>query len=59
MHIRERSVEVLTLINWAIVIVLTVHHLEIILESLLNLLNYIALRRIWVDWLSSLPVISK
>lgn len=59
MHIRKRSVEVLALVNRAIIIILTVHHLEIILESLLDLLNYVALGRIWVHWLSSLPVVSR
>ena len=59
MHVREGSVEVLTLINRAIVIVLTVHHLEVALETLLNLLNYVAFWCIWVYWLSALPVVSK
>jgi hypothetical protein len=57
MHIRERSVEVLTLIYWAIIIILTIHYLEVTLESLLDLLNYIAFGCIWVHWLSSLPVV--
>ena len=59
MHIREWSVEVLTFINWSVVIVLTIHNLEIILKTMLNLLYDVALRSIWVNWLSSFPVISK
>ena len=58
-HVRERSVKVLTLVHRAIVVVLAVHHLEVILEALLNLLDYVALGRIWVNRLSSLPVVPK
>lgn len=57
MHVGERSVEILSLILRTVVIVLTVHYLEIRLETLFYLLNNIAFWSIGIDWLSSLPVI--
>lgn len=56
-HIREGSIEVLPLVHWSVKIVLAVHHVEIILESLLYLFDDVALRGIWVDWFSPFPVV--
>lgn len=56
-HVRKRSIKVLPLVDWTVIVIFTVHHLEIWLESSLYLLNNIAFRRIWVNWLPSFPVV--
>jgi len=58
-HVGEGSVEVLAFVYWPLEIVLAIHNLKIILKPMFNLFNDVALGRIWVNWLSSLPVISK
>jgi len=57
MHVREWSIEVFPLVNRAVIIIFTVHHMEIILESRLYLFDNITFRSIWINWLSSFPVV--
>lgn len=58
-HVGKGAIKVLTLIYRTMPIILTVHNLEVGLEALFDLLYDVALRGIGVDWLASLPVVSK
>lgn len=57
MHVWEWSIKVFSLVYRPVIVVLAVHNMEIILKTLLYLLNYIALRCIWVNWLPPFPVV--
>ena len=56
-HIWEGSIEEFSFLLWSVIIIFTIHHLEVILETLFNLFNNITLWGIWVNWLSSIPII--
>ena len=53
------SVEILSFCSWAIKVVFACHHLEILMIMLLDALCHKPLLRFGVNWLSSVPVISK
>ena len=51
------SIEIFSLSDWSIVVVFGVHHLEITLKISMQFLRFKSIRWLWVNWLSSVPII--
>lgn len=52
------SIKVFSLSNWSVDIVFWVHDLKVILKLRMSEFSWISFRRIWINWLSSVPIVS-